>query len=211
MHQHCPLILFELTLHVSNYLVCGFVHLNLSNVHNMNFAHFTNYINNRWNCGVYMVQDFRCVHGTRLPVCTWYKTSGVYMVQDMSKQIYVPPLKDTASPKTAVCWLWRKNPTHNLLSFICTVKVWMIFETRLKSYSCRSYHYLCLHEVSHSQQTTLPDPSKQNNCFIYLYHGGVDTFNQDSTHYTICRNKYTCKHFVGGVCILSEIFSKNRG
>ena len=65
MHQHCPLILFELTLHVSNYLVCGFVHLNLSNVHNMNFAHFTNYINNRWNCGVYMVQDFRCVHGTR--------------------------------------------------------------------------------------------------------------------------------------------------
>ena len=128
MHQHCPLILFELTLHVSNYLVCGFVHLGLSNVHNMNFAHFTNYINNRWNCGVYMVQDFRCVHGTRLPVCTWYKTfgvymvqdfrcvhgtrlpvctwyktSGVYMVQDMSKQIYVPPLKDTASPKTAVC------------------------------------------------------------------------------------------------------------
>jgi hypothetical protein len=82
MHQHCPLILFELTLHVSNYLVCGFVHLGLSNVHNMNFAHFTNYINNRWNCSVYMVQDFRCVHGTRLPVCTWYKTSGVYMVQD---------------------------------------------------------------------------------------------------------------------------------
>ena len=65
MHQHCPLILLELTLHVSNYLVCGFVHLGLSNVHNMNFAHFTNYINNRWNCGVYMVQDFRCVHGTR--------------------------------------------------------------------------------------------------------------------------------------------------
>jgi hypothetical protein len=65
MHQHCPLILFELTLHVSNYLVCGFVHLGLSNVHNMNFAHFTNYINNRWNGGVYMVQDFRCVHGTR--------------------------------------------------------------------------------------------------------------------------------------------------
>ena len=62
MHQHCPLILLELTLHVSNYLVCGFVHLGLSNVHNMNFAHFTNYINNRWNCGVYMVQYFRCVH-----------------------------------------------------------------------------------------------------------------------------------------------------
>lgn len=65
MHQHCPLILLELTLHVSNYLVCGFVHLGLSNVHNMNFAHFTNYINNRCNSGVYMVQDFRCVHGTR--------------------------------------------------------------------------------------------------------------------------------------------------
>lgn len=38
----------------------------------------------------------------------------------------------------------------------------------------------------------------------------MDPFNQDSTQYTICRNKYTCKHFVGGVCILSEIFSKNR-
>jgi hypothetical protein len=36
--------------------------------------------------------------------------------------------------------------------------------------------------------------------FIFLYHGGVDTFNQDSTHDTIYRNKYTCKHFVGGVC-----------
>lgn len=92
MHQHCPLILLELTLHVSNYLVCGFVHLGLSNVHNMNFAHFTNYINNRCN-------------------------SGVYMVQDMSIQIYVPPLKDTASPKTAMCWLWRKQSDTQLVIF----------------------------------------------------------------------------------------------
>ena len=142
MHQHCPLILFELTLHVSNYLVCGLFILI--------YLMFITWI-------LHISPTTSTIDG--IAVCTWYKTSGVYMVQDMSKQIYVPPLKDTASPKTAVCWLWRKNPTHNLLSFICTVKVWMIFETRLKSYSCRSYHYLCLHEVSHSQQTTLPDPS----------------------------------------------------
>lgn len=52
-----------------------------------------------------------------IPVCTWYKTSGVYMVQDMSIQIYVPPLKDTASPKTAMCWLWRKQSDTQLVIF----------------------------------------------------------------------------------------------
>ena len=52
-----------------------------------------------------------------IEVCTWYKTSGVYMVQDMSKQIYVPPLKDTASPKTAMCWLEKtiRHTTCDLL------------------------------------------------------------------------------------------------
>jgi hypothetical protein len=32
-------------------------------------------------------------------------------------QIYVPPLKDTASPKTAMCWLWRKQFDTQLVIF----------------------------------------------------------------------------------------------
>jgi hypothetical protein len=46
-----------------------------------------------------------------IAVCTWYNTSGVYI------QIYVPPLKDTASPKTAMCWLWRKQFDTQLVIF----------------------------------------------------------------------------------------------
>ena len=57
MYQHCPLILLELTLHASNYLVCGFVHLVLSDVHNMNFAHSTKLHQQS--------MEFRCVRGTR--------------------------------------------------------------------------------------------------------------------------------------------------
>lgn len=63
MYQHCPLILLELTLHASNYLVCGFVHLVLSDVHNMNFAHSTKLHQQS--------MEFRCVRGTRHVETDW--------------------------------------------------------------------------------------------------------------------------------------------
>jgi hypothetical protein len=102
-----------------------------------------------------------------IAVCTWYKTSGVYMVQDYrcvhgTRHVDTdlrPSVKGHSFSENSHVLTGENNPTHNLWSFICTVKVWMISETRLKSYNCRSYHYLCLHEVSHSQQTTFPDPS----------------------------------------------------
>ena len=158
--------------------------------------------------GVYMVQYFRCVHGTRLPVCTWHKTSGVYMVQDMSIQIYVPPLKDTASPKTAMCWLWRKQFDTQLVIFYLYSQ--SVSDIRNTTQIIQLSLFVSSWSLAQPTDDFTRSVVAEKLLFIFLYHGGVDTFNQDSTHDTIYRNKYTCKHFVGGVCILSEIFSKNR-